>query len=138
MNVDQLEAEIAADEGLRLTVYADSVGVATIGYGTNLEAGISEAAARFMMREALIECMRDLQTFPFWHHANEARRFAMVNMRYNLGAGRFRGFRKMIEAANRGDWLTAADEAVDSRWYTQVGRRGPLVVNVIRAGEHRT
>lgn len=39
MNVDQLEAEIAADEGLRLTVYADSVGVATIGYGTNLEAG---------------------------------------------------------------------------------------------------
>lgn len=137
MSLTRLELETAQDEGLRLKPYKDTVGVLTIGYGLNLEDGITERMALFMMREKLIEAIEDLQGFPFWSLANEARRHALISMRYNLGPNRFRGFTRMIAAANRGDWRTAADEARDSKWYGQVKTRGPRVVTAIETGEHR-
>lgn len=133
----RLEMEIAQDEGWRGDVYDDSVGVPTIGFGFNLQDGLPEEVGRFWLRHKLIECVEDCSTFPFWRHANSARRNAMVNMRYNLGPSRFRGFERMIAAANRGDWFTAAMEARDSKWFHQVGRRGPLVADTIETGVHR-
>lgn len=138
MSIDRLELEVATDEGWRAKPYQDSVGIWTVGYGFNLEANpMPEAVGRYWMRMILVECIEDLMTFPFWDLANEARRHAFINMRYNLGPSRFRGFRNMIAAANRGDWITAAKQARDSKWYEQVKTRGPRVVTAIETGEHR-
>lgn len=138
MSLDRLELEIAEDEGWRAKPYQDSVGVWTVGYGFNLESRpMPESVGRYWMREILIECVADLEEFPFWALANEARRHAFVNMRYNLGGAGFRQFQNMIGAANRGDWMAAAAHARDSRWFRQVGRRGPRVCDAIETGEHR-
>lgn len=137
MNLDRLVSELALDEGLRLFPYEDTTGHLTIGYGCNLDAGISERAARFLLLDELVPCVEALEKYPFWHHANEARRHAMVNMAYNLGIEGFAKFKTMIAAANRGDWEAAANAAMDSRWYNQVRTRGPRVVRAIREGKHR-
>jgi lysozyme len=43
-----------------------------------------------------------------------------VDMRFNLGAGGFRTFQRMIRAIHNGDWDRAAMEALDSAWAEQV------------------
>jgi len=49
----------------------------------------------------------------------------LVNMSFNLGYPRLNKFVKMKQAIAQKNYLKAADEMKDSRWYTQVGRRGP-------------
>lgn len=56
-----------------------------------------------------------------------------VNMAFNLGRTRLKRFRKMIEAVNAHNYDKAADEMVDSRWYTQVGRRSEELVALMRS-----
>ena len=48
---------------------------------------------------------------------------SLVNMIFNLGRTRLRGFRRMNIAISAGDWKEAAKEGRDSRWYFQVGNR---------------
>lgn len=136
--IDALKAEIIREEGLRLKPYRDFLGNLTIGYGTLIEPGkaeISQRAAEFLMMEELLKCAQDLQRFPFFHHANEPRLRALISMRYQLGAGGFRKFQKMIEAANTGDWNRAAREALDSLWAQQTPERARRVANRLRTGE---
>lgn len=56
-----------------------------------------------------------------------------VNMAFNLGRPRLKRFRKMIEAVNAHNYNKAADEMVDSRWYSQVGRRSEELVAMMRS-----
>jgi lysozyme len=57
---------------------------------------------------------------------------ALINMRFQMGPGGFRGFRKMVAALRRFDFKTAADEAMDSNWYKQTPSRAMRVVDLIR------
>jgi lysozyme len=56
----------------------------------------------------------------------------LVNMAFNLGATRLRKFKKMLAAIEAGDYNTAADEMIDSKWYNQVGRRSRRLVARMR------
>jgi lysozyme len=44
-------------------------------------------------------------------------------MRFNLGPGRFRQFKKMIAAVNARNFTQATAQMNASRWYRQVGKR---------------
>ena len=46
-----------------------------------------------------------------------------INMAFNLGLPRLRGFKKFLKAMEEGDFQTASVEMMDSRWATQVGDR---------------
>ena len=43
-------------------------------------------------------------------------RAALLDMAYNLGVNGLLGFKDMVSALERGDYDTAADEALDSVW----------------------
>jgi lysozyme len=66
---------------------------------------------------------------------NQVRFEALVNMRYNLGHGAFRTFKKMIKHIKEGKWLHAAYEAKNSKWYKQVGNRAIRIVKELTSGE---
>jgi len=61
----------------------------------------------------------------------------MVDISFNLGQTRLRGFRKALEAMESGDWEEASKQFLDSRWSEQVGNRATELTEIIRTGEYR-
>jgi len=56
----------------------------------------------------------------------------VADLSFNLGIVRFAKFKKMIEACERQDWKTMADELQNSKWYHQVGKRSRHHVKKLR------
>lgn len=122
---DQLEG----DEGFRAHVYVCPAGALTIGYGRNVDPdrggpGISQNEARVMLGNDIAECAADLANlFTKWDTFTLARQAALINLRFQLGPFRLRGFKKMIAAISAGDWATAAKELQDSQLAKQTPAR---------------
>jgi lysozyme len=57
----------------------------------------------------------------------------IANMMFNLGLPRFSRFKKMIRAIELGDWQSAADEMIDSKWYQQVTARARRLEAAMRS-----
>ena len=73
----------------------------------------------------------------FWFaDLDDVRQAAMIDICFNLGLSRLRGFVKAITAMSRQQWDVAADEFMDSRWSEQVGQRAITVTNMIRTGDY--
>ena len=124
--MNELKELIKKHEGLRLKPYICSAGKLTIGYSRNLEdKGISEHEADMMLESDIDLAKQDL--FSVFgnaaNHMSQNRFNALVDMRFNLGLSRFRGFKKMIKAIKVGDWDEASKQALDSRWAEQVKSR---------------
>ncbi len=136
MNIDALIKELIRDEGLELKPYVDTVGKLTIGIGRNLDdVGISEHEARFMLTTDIIAATDILDdNIPWWDDMPAAPARALLNMCFNLGYPRLSGFKKMLAALEAGDYHKAADEALDSRWASQVGDRSKRIADLIRSG----
>jgi len=131
-----LRNQLIRHEGLRLHPYRDSVGKLTIGVGRNLDdRGISEEEALRMLDRDILEAAEDLgRAFPIVESLDERRYEVLVNMCFNLGVRRLKGFRRMwgyIEVAN---FEMAADEMLDSRWARQVGSRAAELAGIMRNG----
>lgn len=114
---EALRQDLVRDEGLRLTVYLCPAGYQTIGVGRNLEGrGISTLEAFYLLDHDINACLDDLETFAWWPALTPVRQKALINMRFQLGGGGFRGFRQMLAALERRDYLAAATAGRDSKW----------------------
>ena len=67
----------------------------------------------------------------FAGQAPDAQR-VLVNMAFNLGRNRLSKFKKMLKAVNEGKYLVAANEMIDSKWYSQVGNRSKELVDIMK------
>ena len=74
--------------------------------------------------------------YPWFAGLNNARSDAMIDISFNLGQTRLRGFRKALEAMESGDWEEAGKQFLDSRWADQVGNRATELTEIIRTGEY--
>lgn len=124
-------------EGLMLRPYHCSAGKVTIGYGRNIEdRGISLNEAEYLLANDIRDCResltRDYSWFPGLDHVRQA---ALVDLVYNLGSTRLAGFQKFLAAMRRTDYERAAADLEDSKWFGQVGRRGPRIRDMIKSGE---
>ena len=126
--------QLKKHEGLRLKPYRCTANKLTIAYGRNLEdVGITESEAEGMLEHDVSMAYSDLEgLFDDFAIFSTVRQVALIDMRFNLGASGFRKFAKMIEAINNGNWLLAAEEAIDSKWYTQVGHRAITIANQLK------
>lgn len=122
-------------EGLKLRAYQDSVGVWTIGYGTNLqELEIDEPTAYRWLCDAIEQARVYARSFPEYSKMGEVRKDVFLEMIYNMGPGRLAGFKKMLAAIDQKDWETAAQEMLDSKWASQVGQRAHRLAEQMRTG----
>ncbi|MBV5347006.1 hypothetical protein JZU46_02150 [bacterium] len=127
--IDQLKE----DEGFSATPYLCTAGHLTIGYGFNLDAGITEEEARIILINRVDELDSTLEkTFPWYTHLDSARKDVIINMVYNLGLEKFKGFKRLIAALVIKDYITAAGEMLDSKWAVQVGDRAKRLAKVMR------
>jgi lysozyme len=137
MNEIELVTEmLKRHEGLRLKPYKCTSGKLTIGYGRNIEDnGISEAEARVMLVHD-IHAVRDIvyHRYKWYARLSLLRKSAVLNMVFNLGISGFHNFKKTIRHLEKGEFLQASIEMLDSRWAVQVGYRAIELSEMIKKG----
>lgn len=122
-------------EGFSRLPYKCPTGHLTIGYGHNLENGISAAAAEFILQEDLARAERAVKdAFPWWWKLDDARQFVLVDMAFNMGLAGLRGFKKMLAAVESGDYKRASKEMLDSKWAFQVKGRAVELAKIMETG----
>lgn len=136
MDYERVAARIRKSEGLSYLPYKCPTGHLTIGYGHNLEHGISIEAAELLLRQDIEIAVRQVKNaFIWWPKLTEARFYVLVDMTFNMGISRLCGFKKMLSAVEQGDYQTAAKEMLASKWAVQVGRRAAELSKIMKKGE---
>ncbi len=137
MDIGRLSLSIQKHEGCKLRAYADTEGVWTAGWGHNLqELRISQELADAWLGEDIKSVVVAAKTFPEWQFLDtDARANAFCEMLYNLGPTRLSFFKEMLKAIRTKDWEKAADEALASKWASQVGQRAVTLSRMLRTGE---
>jgi len=121
--------QIKRHEGFRPRPYRCPAGKLSIGYGLNLDAGISERLASKILEWQIADLRTGLsQMVPFWHKLAPHRQDVLINMAYNLGMQGLFGFRRLLEAAERGNVAGVCAEMRDSKWARQVGARADELI----------
>ena len=145
MNLSELKVEIEFDEGCSTKIYLDHLGFKTFGIGHlvrdgdeefNMEVGEEVTTSRVVevfeadMESVLSDCEK---VFSDFYELPEEVQHIIANMMFNLGFPRFSKFSKMIKAINDRDWQEAANQMLDSRWYSQVPVRAERLKNRMRS-----
>jgi len=139
--VNELIEMLRRHEGVRDKVYLCSAGYETIGVGRNISEdglGLSEDEIDYLLNNDIKRVREELTEEYYWFAGlNDARQDAMIDLSFNLGQTRLRGFVKALEAMSREEFENAADEFMDSKWSEQVGDRALEVTEIIRTGEYQ-
>ena len=141
----RLRAELVADEGSVLKVYKDHLGYFTVGvghliipsdeeWGVGVGTPITQTRADellfYDLNNVLKECEDHFhQNWELWP---EEVKLIIANMAFNLGITKLKKFQLMLTAINAGDYKTAADEGLDSKWAKQVYNRAKRLMNRLR------
>jgi lysozyme len=135
MNEKDLQSWIKKCEGLNTDTYIDSLGHLTVGWGRNLENGISVDEAELMFKNDYNRSVHELEQCPWYLDQPQGVQFALINMNFNLGIHKLSGFKKMISALTEKNYNVAAAEALDSRWASQVHDRAKDIAVMISEGK---
>jgi lysozyme len=137
MDIAKLTADISQAEGLRLLPYTDTTGHISIGYGCNLDAGITETEASYLRDNRIQAAIAMAEAQAWWPMVSpsDARSRAFVEILFNLGLGRFNGFTKALAAAMASDWPACSAELLNSVWAQQVGERAERLAAMVATGE---
>ena len=90
-----------------------------------------------MLENDIARVIKELAAEYLWFNdLDDVRKDAMIDIAFNLGATRLRGFKKALAAMEVADYATAATEFLDSRWAKQVGSRALELTDMIATGEY--
>jgi len=145
MNKDVLREEIAADEGCKYEVYLDHLGLPTCGvghlitendgeHGKPVGTVVEQERVRSLFALDIAVTIDECKVlYPDFDDLPEECQHIIANLMFNLGRPRLSKFVGLKAGVDARDWNKAADEMVDSRWYTQVPNRARRLVDRMRA-----
>ena len=82
------------------------------------------------MENVVLDCKR---LYPDFDELPEEVQEIIANMMFNMGRPRLSKFKGMKRGVDARDWHMAAEEMVDSKWYTQVTNRAERLVERMRS-----
>lgn len=147
-----LISELIRDENDLPYVYDDATGSAivpgytvrgnpTLGIGRTVgkgKKGLSPAERILLCMNDAEDCEAELDSDPnwtgWWRQLDAVRQRALVNLAFNLGqAGldEFHTFRSYVKIKA---WAQAGTALQESKWWGQVGQRGPRIQHMIVTG----
>ena len=141
MGYNDLKARIKKHEGYRDTIYKDSLGFSTIGYGhLVLSTDIFKEGVIYKKKElakvfdsdfdiAKSNANQLINGLPIHHQA----KCVIIEMVFQLGIGGVSKFKKMWEALKQNDYQTASEEMLDSRWAKQTPKRAEELSSVMKS-----
>lgn len=141
-NGTRLSDYIKGNEGWRDTVYKDTAGKRTVGYGFNID----DPYVRSRVPDDVVRGKRPLKRdeadtifndifktaqketkllvgADTYNKMSEGQQNALVDLVYNIGITKASGFDRMLKALRAGDYVTAAEEMLDSNYARQVHDR---------------
>ena len=127
---------IIKHEGLRLKPYTCPAGKLTIGVGRNLEdRGISKEEAMMLLQNDIHNCRKEcFANFHWFGEMDELRQEVILEMCFNLGITRLKGFKKMLKACELKNYTLASQEMLTSLWARQVGNRAKTLAKIMEKG----
>jgi lysozyme len=125
----------------RHVAYKCPAGWWTIGVGRNIDPnggiGLSEDEINYLLENDVARVIKELSSeYPWFNSLDEVRKDVMIDISFNLGATRLRGFKRALAAMEAADYRTAATEFMDSAWARQVGGRALELTDMLIAGEY--
>jgi GH24 family phage-related lysozyme (muramidase) len=135
MNREQVQKQLAIDEGIVHEIYLDHLGYATFGIGhliTDKDPEQGYDVGTPVSEERVTEAFQaDLDIaigeckvlFDMWETYPGEVQEILVNMMFNLGRPRLSKFKNFKKALDKEAWGFAAIEGRDSKWHKQVGNR---------------
>ena len=127
-------------EGVRSHVYLCSAGYETIGVGRNISKsgmGLSDDEVDYLLENDIERVIKELSSeYPWFNTLDDVRKDAMIDISFNLGATRLRGFKRALAAMEVADYKTAAKEFLDSKWSRDVKGRATELCYMIEMGSY--
>ena len=127
-------------EGVRSHVYLCSAGYETIGVGRNISntgMGLFDDEVDYLLENDIARVIKELSLeYPWFTDLDDVRKDAIIDISFNLGATRLRGFRLALAAMEVADYTLAAKEFLDSKWSRDVKGRAHELASMIETGEY--
>jgi lysozyme len=132
-----IEEQLILHEGLRLKPYRCTAGKLTIGVGRNLDdVGITQDEAMYLLRSDVARCARDLRNrLPWFDSLDAIRQRVLLDMAFNLGIKGLLSFKNTLEFVRKGEWKSASENMLKSKWAKQVGRRAVRLSTMMMTGK---
>ena len=127
--------KIIEHEGYRKSVYLDSLGKPTIGYGFLIEAlELEEDICELILRRKVEKVINTVRfKFNWFDDMPEKVQDVIVNMCYQLGVNGFAKFSKTIEFFKKKEFIKASEEMLRSKWYMQTPNRAKELSRIIKS-----
>jgi len=140
-NMEKLIDMLKRHEGVETHAYECSEGKVTVGVGRNIDQkggmGLSEDEIDYLLQNDIERVIKELASEYTWFNGlDDVRKDAIIDIAFNLGATRLRGFRRALTAMEAGNYTEASTEFLDSRWAKQVGGRALELTDMIASGEY--
>ena len=125
----------------RHLAYKCPAGYWTIGMGRNIDPengiGLSDDEVQYLLENDIERVIKELSSeYPWFNGLDDVRKDAIIDIGFNLGATKLRGFRRALTAMEEADYNAASDEFLDSKWARQVGSRSVELTEMIRTGKY--
>lgn len=152
MSIAEIVDRLEFHEGCVLMPYICPAGHLTIGIGHNIDAnpfngeelrvlgdwqhGITKEAAYYLCRRDANKVIGDVKKhIPFFDALDVERQYALIDLDFNMGWRKLAQFKKMLSAFGAGNYKTAAEELLNSKYAEQVGKRAKRIAHLIETGE---
>lgn len=144
-----IEHILIEDEGLKQFPYLDCCGMTwkkcfckekgnlTIGVGRNLDAlGLSENEVQGLLSNDVkrVTALLD-RTFPWFQKISPPRRVVILSMAFNMGVEGLKQFQGMIKSIESGDFTSASNHMLNSKWSVQVKGRAKRLAQIMKTGQ---
>jgi lysozyme len=128
-------------EGVEHHIYRCSAGFWTLGAGRNVDPqggmGLSEDEVDYLLENDIVRVIKELSSeYPWFKDLDDVRKDAMIDISFNLGATRLRGFKRALAAMEVADYKMAAKEFLDSKWSRDVKGRATELCYMIEMGSY--
>ena len=127
-------------EGVRSNVYLCSAGYETIGVGRNISntgMGLFDDEVDYLLENDIARVIKELSSeYPWFTDLDDVRKDAIIDISFNLGATRLRGFKNALSAMESADYTLAAKEFLDSKWSRDVKGRSHELASMIETGKY--
>lgn len=152
MKQEEIIERLKFHEGFKLVPYRDHLGKLTIGIGRCIETnpftkeelrfvgdwqrGITANAAYQLCKNDINKCLAQLNTLGVWfHNLDDERKYALLDMCFQLGFDGLRKFRNMLKHVENKDWQGAYYECLDSKYAKQdTPKRAKRIAVLLKTG----